>query len=64
AAHPGTPFRVLQMNLCLSGTADCYSQADHDAAVDEAAGQIADRDPAASRLPPAQLLSPIALPER
>jgi endonuclease/exonuclease/phosphatase family metal-dependent hydrolase len=50
ASHPGTPYRVLQMNLCSSGTADCYSQADHDAAVDEAAGQIADRDPAAVTL--------------
>jgi endonuclease/exonuclease/phosphatase family metal-dependent hydrolase len=40
ARQPGTPFTVLQMNLCLSGTADCYPRATYPAIVDEAAEQV------------------------
>jgi hypothetical protein len=38
---------VLQMNLCLSGQAGCYSRADHAAVLDEAAAQIEDHHPTA-----------------
>ena len=50
ALRAGTPYTVLQMNLCLSGTADCYSRTGHDAVLDEAAEQIRDHDPAAVTL--------------
>jgi endonuclease/exonuclease/phosphatase family metal-dependent hydrolase len=40
ARQPGTPFTVLQMNLCLSGTADCYPRTAYPAIVDEAAEQV------------------------
>lgn len=40
-------YRVLQMNLCLSGQAGCYSSATHASILDEATEQIADREPAA-----------------
>ena len=31
--QPGTPYTVLQMNLCLSGTADCYARTAYPAIV-------------------------------
>ena len=37
---PGSPYTVLQMNLCLSGGADCYARTAYPAIVDEAADQI------------------------
>jgi hypothetical protein len=40
-----TDYRVLQMNLCLSGTADCFARTGYPAVVDEAAQQIVDHDP-------------------
>jgi len=43
-------YTVLQMNLCLSGTADCFSRTAYPAVVDEAARQIADQDPEAVTL--------------
>jgi endonuclease/exonuclease/phosphatase family metal-dependent hydrolase len=38
-------FSLLQMNLCLSGQAGCYSPSDYPAALDEAATAIDGRDP-------------------
>jgi endonuclease/exonuclease/phosphatase family metal-dependent hydrolase len=38
--RPGTSFTVLQMNLCSSGTADCYGRTTYPAIVDEAARQV------------------------
>jgi endonuclease/exonuclease/phosphatase family metal-dependent hydrolase len=46
----GSTFSVLQMNLCLSGQAGCYEQADQPAILDEAAARIADHDPSAVTL--------------
>ena len=50
APAAGTRFSVLQMNLCLSGVARCYSQATHEAVVDEAADQVLQADAAAVTL--------------
>jgi endonuclease/exonuclease/phosphatase family metal-dependent hydrolase len=51
AAHPrGTTYSVLQMNLCLSGSADCYPRTAYPGVVDEAVEQILDNDPAAVTL--------------
>jgi endonuclease/exonuclease/phosphatase family metal-dependent hydrolase len=36
----GATFTLMQMNLCLSGLADCYSRVAYPAAVDEAAALI------------------------
>jgi hypothetical protein len=47
APPPAAPYTVLQMNLCLSGTADCYSRTAHAAVVHEAVQQIVARRPAA-----------------
>jgi endonuclease/exonuclease/phosphatase family metal-dependent hydrolase len=43
-------YQILQMNLCLSGQAGCYSRTTHTSILDEAAGQIADQDPEAVTL--------------
>lgn len=40
----GTRFTVLQMNLCLSGQADCYPDTAYPAILDEATSQILDDD--------------------
>lgn len=48
ASNPTYP--LLQMNLCLSGQAGCYSRARYSSILDEAAGQIADRAPDAVTL--------------
>lgn len=45
-----TSFKVLQMNLCLSGVAACYDRAAYPAVVDEAAGQVAKHQPDAVTL--------------
>jgi endonuclease/exonuclease/phosphatase family metal-dependent hydrolase len=41
----GASFSLLQMNLCLSGQAGCYSPTAYPSALDEAATVIDDRDP-------------------
>ncbi len=46
----GTPYTVLQMNLCLSGTADCYTRTAYPAIVQEAAEQVMAQDPQAVTL--------------
>jgi endonuclease/exonuclease/phosphatase family metal-dependent hydrolase len=43
-------FQLLQMNLCLSGQAGCYSSTTYRSILDEAIGQIAARDPEAVTL--------------
>jgi endonuclease/exonuclease/phosphatase family metal-dependent hydrolase len=43
-------YELLQMNLCLSGQAGCYSQATYPSILDEATDQITDRDPEAVTL--------------
>ena len=43
-------YQLLQMNLCLSGQAGCYSRTTHRSILDEAIGQIADQDPEAVTL--------------
>jgi hypothetical protein len=48
--QPGTPYTVLQMNLCLSGTADCYSRTAYPAVVQEAAEQVMAHNPQAVTL--------------
>jgi endonuclease/exonuclease/phosphatase family metal-dependent hydrolase len=45
-----TSFSVLQMNLCLSGHADCYPAAAYPSILDEAIAQIIDNDPTAVTL--------------
>ena len=50
AHQRGTSYAVLQMNLCLSGSADCYARTAYPAVVDEAAEQILDDDPDAVTL--------------
>ena len=50
AHQRGTSYAVLQMNLCLSGSADCYARTAYPAVVDEAAEQILDDDPGAATL--------------
>ena len=45
SSSSGATFSLLQMNLCLSGHAGCYSPSAHPSALDEAASVIADRDP-------------------
>ena len=46
----GTPYTMLQMNLCLSGTADCYTRTAYPAIVQEAAEQVMAQDPQAVTL--------------
>ena len=48
--QPGTPYTVLQMNLCLSGTADCYARTAYPAIVQEAAEPVMAEDPQAVTL--------------
>lgn len=48
--EPGTPYTVLQMNLCLSGTADCYARTAYPAIVQEAVEQVVAQDPQAVTL--------------
>ena len=43
-------YQLLQMNLCLSGQAGCYSSATYASILDEATEQIADREPEAVTL--------------
>lgn len=43
-------FTVLQMNLCLSGQADCYARTAYPSIVDEATEQILDHDVDAATL--------------
>jgi endonuclease/exonuclease/phosphatase family metal-dependent hydrolase len=50
AGSSESSYQLLQMNLCLSGQAGCYSQATYPSILDEATGQIADRDPEAVTL--------------
>lgn len=50
ARHPGTSYTVLQMNLCLSGQADCFPRTAYPSVVDEAAGQVVAADPDAVTL--------------
>jgi hypothetical protein len=40
--QPRGPFRVLQMNLCLSGYASCFSQTAYPAVLDEAVEEVGD----------------------
>jgi hypothetical protein len=46
----GTSYSVLQMNLCLSGQADCYPGTAYPSILDEATAQIVDNDPTAVTL--------------
>src|SRR5918995_3467276 len=41
----GSPFALMQMNLCLSGLAGCYGKAAYPAVVEEAVARIRDADP-------------------
>ena len=46
----GSPYRLLQMNLCLSGLADCYAASQYPKVVDDAIAQIGAVDPNAVTL--------------
>ena len=50
AMSAGTPFTLMQMNLCLSGLAGCYAKVDHPAVVEEAAARIHEAHPDAVTL--------------
>ena len=50
AGSSESSYQLLQMNLCLSGQAGCYSSATYASILDEATGQIADQDPEAVTL--------------
>ena len=52
AAPPaaGPTFTLMQMNLCLSGLADCYGRAAYPAVVDEAAARVREARPDAVTL--------------
>ena len=41
----GSTYTLMQMNLCLSGLADCYIKVAYPAAVEEAASLIRDATP-------------------
>ena len=45
APPAGSPFALMQMNLCLSGIAGCYRKAAYPAVVEEAVARIRDADP-------------------
>ena len=45
APQAGSPFALMQMNLCLSGLAGCYRKAAYPAVVEEAVARIRDADP-------------------
>ena len=47
ASRPGTPFTLMQMNLCLSGLSGCYARAAYPAVVREAVARIRDAHPSA-----------------
>ena len=46
----GTPYTVLQMNLCLSGEADCYGRTAYPSVVGEAVAQVMEQTPSAVTL--------------
>jgi len=46
----GSPYRLLQMNLCLSGLAGCYAATEYPKVVDDAIVQIRTLDPSAVTL--------------
>ena len=46
----GSPYRLLQMNLCLSGLAGCYGGTEYPKVVDEAIAEIREVDPNAVTL--------------
>jgi endonuclease/exonuclease/phosphatase family metal-dependent hydrolase len=46
----GSPFTLMQMNLCLSGLAGCYRKADYPAVVEEAVARMREADPDAVTL--------------
>lgn len=48
--HAGSPYRLLQMNLCLSGLAGCFGGTEYPKVVDEAIAQIDTIDPHAVTL--------------
>jgi hypothetical protein len=48
--HPDNVYKALQINLCLSGTAGCYSRTAYPSVVDEAAEQVLDHHPQAVTL--------------
>ncbi len=50
ARSSDSAYQLLQMNLCLSGQAGCYSQTTYPSILDEATEQIADQDPEAVTL--------------
>ena len=50
AGSSESSYQLLQMNLCLSGQAGCYSEAAYPSILDEATEQIADQDPEAVTL--------------
>jgi endonuclease/exonuclease/phosphatase family metal-dependent hydrolase len=45
AAHGGSTYTLVQMNLCLSGLADCYAKVAYPAALQEAAALIRQAHP-------------------
>lgn len=45
AASPGSPYTLMQMNLCLSGLASCYRKVAYPAGVQEAIAQIREAHP-------------------
>ena len=47
---PGTVYTVLQMNLCLSGEADCYRRTAYPSVVEEASTQVFEQAPSAVTL--------------
>ncbi len=47
---PGTVYTVLQMNLCLSGEADCYGRTAYPSVVEEASTQVMEQAPSAVTL--------------
>lgn len=46
----GSPYRLLQMNLCLSGLAGCYAATEYPKVVDDAIAQIGAAEPNAVTL--------------
>ena len=50
AQAPAGAYSVLQMNLCLSGKADCYLRTAYPSVVDEATAQVVEQAPAAVTL--------------
>lgn len=50
APMSGAAYTVLQMNLCLSGAADCYESAAYPSVVEEATAQVIEQGPSAVTL--------------